>query len=1649
MKRFFFFLFVLILVQSLATFTLCAQQKPGVASPMSDIAMPSTNTMEINKQSVPSELNSILSVSSVSIAGGDRLVATQYTDGSWGWPLTAPPTYPNIIGPIAMGLAQAYQQTGLSNHRTGLANAGTYLLSKTNNFSPSDGYLAAQLDKIFGVTTYISHVKTNFYDKLATGTYDRLGLGTLYTTASYVSKIRTDRANQGIPNMAAWDIGMGLVGAAMCNVGTSEWIAGVKAEIDELNGAAWYDVIGLAGAVYGLAYVNEDFDPTAGEHAAASNINDLAAILAGYQIEGGGFTWNSNYVIPNDGNETIQETGYSILALNEVNRATYLTNIAGAADYMMGVQLGTGGWENYTGSGENNEVTAEALWGISAAYPAPVYNVTKDVYYPTIQAAVNDASAGNLIELAATTHPSGGVTITIDKSLTIIGVGEASTFIDVSTNGAAWGIHVKSSNVTMKKFTIIPATAATNGGYPIHVAPEPPVPGSELSNLILQNISVNGSKRTGIDVHGVNNANISFINSTNATGGNGLQLTGVVGANLSNITTSGNAWGGVAVYNSGPTLLNRGSSNITIDGITSSISELNKFYTQADYGLLITNITATGFNYKVRNSSTVALSAYIWYQITQLNALALAVALPSPSYSTIQSIADNSWFVGPGLTIGAAINAVLTGDLINIASGIYIEGNPQIVINKNITIVGENKASTIIIPAQNTGNSGDSRGWFLINSGYNFNLSNVTLDGSGKLINIGILSRGTGTINNNIFKNIGYNPSGPDYAGRGIAFYNVNMSITNNTLINIGRIGIYMYGSSVTNGIISGNNFTGKGDGNWLDYGIEIEGGAHATITGNTITNCTGVASVDGSTSAGMLITTYFTLGAQATLTDNTFNNNYVGVAVGYLPDDQSTVVAHNNNFSGNTGYGIFSTNPFVNATYNYWGTLHGPQDNTGTLEVPRHPKPTVADMKNAVPAPNLGNAVSENVDYFPWIGPASQNAQGGGIWAAGFVNPTSNPIFAGFDPAALDGVDGRDTVAPPPPPSDYLYLYFLLAPGQPLENYSHDVKKEEASLATVAKHWDLKALTDHTSELVTIEFPIVGLPSGFKPTLYELATGKYRNLRDDPFYEYTSPATETPSSFLILIGDSTKPTVTVATPNGGEFLVVGQPYNITWTSSDGTGVLRHYIYYSLTGAAPYTFIDSTNGNVYSYNWTPDAASSGASIKVIARDSVMNEESDISNHTFQILATNSIAYNAVAGWNLVSPAMQQTDMTPVGIFGDDYSVPYYTFQYNPLSGYSVPSTLNMGQGYWLGSNSSATIDAVGTPLITVNRLLSNGFNIIGNPFAVTMLKDSLKFTNGVITKTMVEAAVAGWLSNVLYGYNGSGYIVENSTLGIWKGYWIPMLSDGITIQYTPSVTTPTPKISTVIAEATPTNWNIDLEAKLTIQNDSYLDNIASFGVHEEATDGFDPIYDAPRPPRSPSNEFIEISFQINAQNYPMLVGANYARDYKKSDNPIWEFVVANSKEGTINLHWDNEAISKLTSDVKIELYDVSANRVIDMKKVNYYSYEQIGTNRKFTINKIDRVIPTAFELIQNYPNPFNPTTTIRYALPFNANVSVQVYDFVGRKVATLVEARQEAGYHEVKFDASQISSGLYFYHMIAIGENGKQFNDSKKMMLLK
>lgn len=95
------------------------------------------------------------------------------------------------------------------------------------------------------------------------------------------------------------------------------------------------------------------------------------------------------------------------------------------------------------------------------------------------------------------------------------------------------------------------------------------------------------------------------------------------------------------------------------------------------------------------------------------------------------------------------------------------------------------------------------------------------------------------------------------------------------------------------------------------------------------------------------------------------------------------------------------------------------------------------------------------------------------------------------------------------------------------------------------------------------------------------------------------------------------------------------------------------------------------------------------------------------------------------------------------------------------------------------------------------------------------------------------------------------------------------------------------------------------------------------------------------------------------------------------------------------------------------------------------------------------IAPEIFEVYQNYPNPFNPSTTIKYSIPQDAFVSIKIFSVLGEKITELENKEMKTGIHEAVFNATNFSSGFYFYIVEAKGKDDTKYFDSKKMILLK
>jgi len=132
-------------------------------------------------------------------------------------------------------------------------------------------------------------------------------------------------------------------------------------------------------------------------------------------------------------------------------------------------------------------------------------------------------------------------------------------------------------------------------------------------------------------------------------------------------------------------------------------------------------------------------------------------------------------------------------------------------------------------------------------------------------------------------------------------------------------------------------------------------------------------------------------------------------------------------------------------------------------------------------------------------------------------------------------------------------------------------------------------------------------------------------------------------------------------------------------------------------------------------------------------------------------------------------------------------------------------------------------------------------------------------------------------------------------------------------------------------------------------------------------------------------------------------------------------------------------IGEYTGTITVDGNDIYHNEPTVTIPVTLHISDQVGVDQ----NEISD-LPREFSLSQNYPNPFNPQTRVKYALPRDSHVKIEIYDLLGRKVETLVDGDQEAGVHEVIWDANNAASGIYFYRMEADG-----FTSTNKMLLLR
>jgi hypothetical protein len=142
--------------------------------------------------------------------------------------------------------------------------------------------------------------------------------------------------------------------------------------------------------------------------------------------------------------------------------------------------------------------------------------------------------------------------------------------------------------------------------------------------------------------------------------------------------------------------------------------------------------------------------------------------------------------------------------------------------------------------------------------------------------------------------------------------------------------------------------------------------------------------------------------------------------------------------------------------------------------------------------------------------------------------------------------------------------------------------------------------------------------------------------------------------------------------------------------------------------------------------------------------------------------------------------------------------------------------------------------------------------------------------------------------------------------------------------------------------------------------------------------------------------------------------------------------------------------SAITADSAwIEILIIPSNSSDSVHFGSTFIIDDLSFGATTSVQESNSANPGMFTLSQNYPNPFNPSTKIAYQIPANGMVRLEVYNILGKTLATLVNEEKPAGKFTTTFDGSQFTSGVYFYRIIVTTRDGKSYSQTNKMILMK
>jgi len=371
--------------------------------------------------------------------------------------------------------------------------------------------------------------------------------------------------------------------------------------------------------------------------------------------------------------------------------------------------------------------------------------------------------------------------------------------------------------------------------------------------------------------------------------------------------------------------------------------------------------------------------------------------------------------------------------------------------------------------------------------------------------------------------------------------------------------------------------------------------------------------------------------------------------------------------------------------------------------------------------------------------------------------------------------------------------------------------------------------------------------------------------------------------------------------------------------------------------------------------------------------------------------------NAKEGWNLLSVSRTVDSYSKTNVYPAAVSS---AFKY--AGGYQTEDPLVNGRGYWLKYSGPRYAGTPGTPLTTVANAVSTGWNMIGT------------ISKPVVISSIVESTPDMVISE--YFMYTNQYVSANTTTGTLLpgyGYWVKVSGAG--------------SLTLNSSSALPKAVAADFSKMNRVVIKDQAGNAQTLYIAEDGIVKAAGICTGEMPPAAPEFDARFKTTQGMVVTYPAVLDEKAEYSYPVSvsaTTPVtveWQIVKPAGR--TMVLMVNGQGTTEMTGSGSVRVKNAS----------------DLAINLGGVVN-----VPKVFALGKNYPNPFNPMTKFTVDVPRIADVSVIVYDILGRQVATLMSGEVNAQRYELEWNAQNAPTGTYFIRMTSDG-----FNDVHKIMLVK